>query len=115
MPQSNNSQTKGDLIDIQDARASMDSCEEAMKTSNDELAQAELDISNQAQAYHQQKAKEEEETSQSMDAINSKLYTLDDEMHKQQDEIATNSVMGGIAGGAAGGHQDSNSLCHENR
>lgn len=115
MPQSNNNQNKGDLIDIQDAKASIDSCEEAMKTSNDELAQAELDISNQAQAYHQQKAKEEEETSQSMDDINSKLHTLDDEMHKQQDEIATNSVMGGIAGGAAGGHQDSNSLCHENR
>ena len=50
-----------------------------------------------------------------MDDIKGKVRELNDEMHKQQDEIAANSVAGGVAGGAAGSHKDSNSLCHENR
>ena len=115
MPQSDSNQNKGDLIDIKDAKESMNRCEDAMKANEDELAQAEKDISDKVQVRRQQKVKEEKETSQSMDDIKGKVRELNDEMHKQQDEIAANSVAGGVAGGAAGRHKDSNSLCHENR
>ena len=115
MPQSDSNQNKGDLIDIKDAKESMNRCEDAMKANEDELAQAEKDISDKVQVRRQQKVKEEKETSQSMDDIKGKVRELNDEMHKQQDEIAANSVAGGVAGGAAGSHKDSNSLCHENR